>query len=342
MNQRSIKMYKWKDLKTIHNQIYNKNNVLTPYQSYEFLSEIKLGKNDRNPFETIGYKEQNFVLFDENMHPIAIAPFYSKKKNGKYNILFRGHISSTGHLDFIYKSNFSYDDYVYMMNEIKKYYKSGTINFDRISENSLVYKYALKEKKYHMEGSVLVTIKLPGEYEEWFSSLRKSVRQNIRTAYNRMKKDKKEYKYELYYKNAPQGKVEEDIVKLFSRRLCDHSKINSKIVEKVLYLLKRKNPMTLGIINNPEYIGATLYIDDVLVAYFEGFVSNDNRILVPRLSINVDYGRYSPGGILINETMKKIIKEKNISEFDLQRGNEPYKYSYGGIEYLNYEWLFEF
>ena len=342
MDQRSVKIYKWKDLKTIHNQIYNNNKLLTPYQSYEFLSKIKLGKNDRNPFETFGYKEQNFVLFDEKEQPLAIAPFYSKKKNGKYNVLFRGYVSSAGHLDFIYKSNFSYDDYIYMMNEIKKYYKTGIINFDRISEKSSIYKYALQEKKFHMESSVLVTIKLPSEYDEWFSGLSKSVRQNVRTSYNRMKKDGIDFNYLLYYEEAPQGKTEKDIVKLFSRRLCDHSKINSKFVEKVLYYLKRKHPMTLGIIKHPKYVGATLYIEDKLAAYFEGFITNDNRILVPRLSINIDYGRYSPGGILINETMKKIINDKKISEFDLQRGDEPYKYSYGGVEYQNFEWKYEF
>lgn len=67
-------------------------------------------------------------------------------------------------------------------------------------------------------------------------------------------------------------------------------------------------------------------------------VGNDGKILVPRLSINMDYRRYSPGGLLINETIK-YISLKEFREFDLQRGDESYKYNYGGTDYQNHSWI---
>lgn len=338
MSQRRIDVYKWKELKDIHEKIYRNNTMLSPYQSYEFLSIVGLGKNDKNPVNTIGYKEKNFVIFDNNGEPLAIAPLYAKKDGAGYKILLRGHITSAGHLDFIYRSDFTYEDYCFLINEIKNYYKSGTIYFDRISEHSLVYKYASKNNFFSMKPSVLVTIHLETTYDNWHKELSKHVKQNLRTSYNRLKKDEKKFDFKFYYGNTPNKTIRQDIMHLFARRLCEHSEINSTLVEKALYYLKQRNPMTIGIIKNPEYVGATLYIEDKLAAFFDGIVGQDRRILVPRLAINLDYGRYSPGGILINETMKKIFELGEFTEFDLQRGDEPYKYSYGGIEYNNYTW----
>lgn len=235
MCQRYVKIYKWVELKEIHNSIYCNNKMLTPYQSYEFLRIVGLGKNDKNPFQTIGYKEQNFVLFDQENKPIAIAPLYSKKINGKYYVIFRGYMTSAGHLDLIYSPQFSYDDYTFLLKEIKKYYREGILQFDRIPDFSLTYKYARLEEKYEINSSTMVTIKLPTTYEEWLKSLSKSVRQNLRTAYNHLKTDGKTIKYSFYYKKKPSVEVNKDIIHLFSKRLCEHSKINSKLVETLLY-----------------------------------------------------------------------------------------------------------
>lgn len=55
-------------------------------------------------------------------------------------------------------------------------------------------------------------------------------------------------------------------------------------------------------------------------------------IVVPKLAIDTEFGKYSPGGILLAEFMKR----HSNTFVDLSRGNEPYKEVYGGQLYYNY------
>ena len=63
MSMYYVKKMKWHKMVDIVKSIYNDNVFLSPYQSFDFLNTVKLGKNDKNPFITLGYVEDNFVLF---------------------------------------------------------------------------------------------------------------------------------------------------------------------------------------------------------------------------------------------------------------------------------------
>lgn len=74
-------------------------------------------------------------------------------------------------------------------------------------------------------------------------------------------------------------------------------------------------------------------INDTLGAFMVGYVNNDNAsVVVPKLAINDCYRHYSPGIILINETIKQLIT-RGIKELDLARGTERYKFVMGGALY---------
>lgn len=61
--------------------------------------------------------------------------------------------------------------------------------------------------------------------------------------------------------------------------------------------------------------------------------------MVPRLAINPKFSRYSPGIILINETMKLCESEFGYTEFDLSKGIEQYKIAMGGEKYLRNKYI---
>jgi len=61
-------------------------------------------------------------------------------------------------------------------------------------------------------------------------------------------------------------------------------------------------------------------------------------MLIPLLTINGAFSRFSPGGILITETIKFLIENHDYKYFDLSRGDEKYKYAYGGKEHFNYSY----
>lgn len=54
-----------------------------------------------------------------------------------------------------------------------------------------------------------------------------------------------------------------------------------------------------------------------------------NKILVYNSGFDPDFGEFSPGWVLLGYLLKWA-NENRISEFDFMRGNEDYKYRFGG------------
>lgn len=78
-----------------------------------------------------------------------------------------------------------------------------------------------------------------------------------------------------------------------------------------------------------------LYIDNELAAFMGGLTSQgEEDYIVPRLSINSKYGFYSPGMLLVNETVRYMINKTSIRNLDLSLGTETYKSKMGGVKFL--------
>ena len=60
----------------------------------------------------------------------------------------------------------------------------------------------------------------------------------------------------------------------------------------------------MNYIKNHNGLTIALYIDGKLASFMSGMLGRQNEYVVPRLSINDEYGFYSPGMILINEAIK--------------------------------------
>lgn len=69
-----------------------------------------------------------------------------------------------------------------------------------------------------------------------------------------------------------------------------------------------------------------------MAGFCSGYIDNDSFV-IPRLSINDEFARYSPGYLLINEAIKWFSANSNIRIIDLSEGAEKYKLDLGGIVY---------
>lgn len=78
-----------------------------------------------------------------------------------------------------------------------------------------------------------------------------------------------------------------------------------------------------------------LTINGEPAAFLSGLIKDD-RIIIPRLSIESKFKRYSPGMILINEAIKYYFKNTAIRTLDLSKGEENYKYKLGGKTHKSY------
>lgn len=184
------------------------------------------------------------------------------------------------------------------------------------------------DKKYYDN----VKIEFKNGFEDWHSRLSKSVRQNLRTAFNRLKTDGKEFEAKVYRGGKIPRRVMHKMVSIYNN--CHTERYGTKVSLLKKFYLQHLDFSTRDFMNNPDAIHYALYIQGELAAFFSGYVDqNMNSIIVPRLSIDRKFSRYSPGYILLKEAISDCDKNGIANCIDLSRGIEKYKTDLGGIVY---------
>ena len=177
------------------------------------------------------------------------------------------------------------------------------------------------------DDSDCVKIEYTRDYDAYYSSLSKHARQNLRTAYNRLKTDGLEYRFEFI-----DGKTDKKLAsKLKNLYLNRRAKKYSNMDFLKMLIYKIDEPISKVCFNLENSFSAVLYIDNQIACYMAGVIKN-GEVLVPRLAIDDKFSRYSVGVILVNETIKTLI-DKNIFTLDLATGAEVYKTQMGGTLY---------
>ena len=176
-----------------------------------------------------------------------------------------------------------------------------------------------------------VSINIGNDYESYFSSLSKHTRQNVRTAYNRVKKEGTSLNYSVFINQKIPQKLLNELIELYCDRHEKHYGVKSSKFKR--FYLKHFDFSTACLRQYKNFC-AVLKLNSEIVAFLSGLINEQNKsIIVPRLSICDEYSRYSPGVILINETAKRIAEAKDLQILDLSKGKEQYKVSMGGEIY---------
>lgn len=294
------------------------------YQSYEF--NVLYYKYRITSISNI--KKRNtkcrFIVAYENGEAKCIAPLAIDNFPEK-TIRLLGHGTNAGYLDYIYRD----PNYVKILyNYIEKKYSGYRFDYIFVRENSPLSDIM---KPCGIFNNYAIMFK---EYETYFASLSKSTRQNIRTAYNRIKSDGMNFEFKVYNSFQTLGKEKLNLLnRIYHKRKADWN--DGKIIdERTQRKFLKRDVIYVGLKKMTNPIVAILTIDSGVAAFFIGF-SYDGGICIPRLAIDTDYGRYSPGMILINEYLKSLPCNQEYI-FDLCRGDEKYKSSLGGVKSITY------
>lgn len=188
--------------------------------------------------------------------------------------------------------------------------------------------------------SFSVSINLPYRtHEDYFAGLSKHVRQNVRTAYNRLKRDGHEIAFRFFSTagigcNLKSGDGESLLAKcrnVYRVRQEGRYRRATGILHRLT--LKYVNYTTLSIPGSFGFL-AVLLVDGKVGAFMEGYVNRNRKALeVPRLAIDDEFAWYSPGMVLVNEAVDFMLKNTNLRIVDLCRGTEKYKTDMGGEIY---------
>lgn len=330
-----IEPIRFSEIEKDWNQLYHSQDMFTFYQSYDYLKKTGKGFLPRKPLKAVLSSECTYMVKDQNG---ILAIFSGLKSRGE--ISFRGMFTGAGNLDFVYRSDMTQNQFDKIFTYIKEKNCGCKIILDRVSEQSLTRQFCENSQLFQQEEEqICVAIQLMDNYNAWYNGLSKSVRQNIRTSYNRMNTDKQSYEFQFNLQQGIEQQNVEDMIKLFSNRAADYKHLNKRL-SWIMRIVKESDPVVRYLMKGNHTVYSFVKINGKLAAAMCGFLNQDGSWVIPKLAIDMEFSRYSPGGILLNESIKYICENKiGITGIDLSRGEEQYKYRYGGKEHLNYKFI---
>lgn len=329
----SLKKFPLKRLEEEWKKFENDNSSISPFQYYDFVKIV----SKHYLFFSVSNKEfPVFFKIIENDKTIMIVPLCKRFSKEEVCYTTFGATPTIAYQDLIYDNSMSIDKMVdclkLLNNNLKK------IKFYNIPEGSLtiegIKRLGISVSKEHVN----ITIPVSNTYEEYNQRLSKSTRQNIRTAYNRLKTDDLEYKIKV----ITGGGIEKEELNQLMDKYIERRKAryrSTSVIHEWFLRHEHFNTIALSKLKNSIYV--ILYINNEVAGFWGGYIShNKKNVIVPRLAIDGNFKRYSPGVILINETIKMFCEE-NKEQFDLSKGDDNYKLTMGGEKYMSYDFVLE-
>lgn len=316
----AIKYYKnIKKLKKIWNELYDEKSS-SPTLDYDFVIHWnRTLKQKKNNFFKGKLRYLAFIK-DENIY--AILPVLKKKTCCCSVYLL-------DYFDILYSNKMNKSEISKCI--IKDLNNNQiSLHLSGVNENSNLYK--LMKNKIAIKGETKCSaIKLESDntFDSFFKNLSKSVRQNIRTAYNRLQTDNKS----IEYRDENKGTVKKTIRhynKLYVVRRLKRYK-NMSILKSICYYFNE--PILSSILKSNHFKLVSIIIDGQIAGYMAGLLQN-KVFYVPRLVINDKFAKYSAGMLLICEFIKHA---KGVDYLDLSSGSESYKKMLQAIEHKNYD-----
>lgn len=328
-------------LKRVWNQMVDPQNgeVYLTYQYNSFCAKLFSLQNFLHTILGKSNKQLVFIYGISEDNKTIIFPGVVDKRKKKIFFLGEQYSSGAGYNDVIgnYDINMWEAFIKYLNLQYGKLNGGYTLSLHDIIEKSVIPQ---KEKE-----RPCVRIQIRRQeitdtfYDLWYSTMSKSSRQNLRTAYNRMKTDNVAFEMKTYDKLSLSDKLK--CFRLISKRSKQLNGINEKkernrIIRYIKDMYKLYFSISFYMFNHSQRSQLTVLKLNHCVSACMITHNEYLRIVVPKLAIDTEYSRYSPGCVMISEYIKKI--KSNESEFvlDLSRGAEKYKLSLGGELYYNY------
>lgn len=262
-----------------------------------------------------------FLLFYEQDSIKAIAPML-KYSNGKMELF--GFANGFNESGMLFESEEILPECIRLIKE-----KYGVAEFLKIDERSPLAVFA----QQYTHSTSNAEIRFGNDFDEYFKNLSKSARQNIRTAYNRLSSDDNTVEIEVF--SGDDKLPIDDIINLYSQRHEKKYGVKTGFLKK--WFLKTQSFATQLYLHSPNALTFVLYVNGNMAAFMSG-LSGNGRLIIPRLSIDETFKRYSPGMLLVVEAIKYLIKTTDIRVLDLSQGQEQYKYNLGAVEHISFKY----
>lgn len=321
---------------------------------------LEMEKEDKNLSPFLYYEYMKNIFRQTQRYTLALSPFIAcveevengaivmiaplKKDVVERNVKMLGDIKGCGCTDFIFSHRLTDSDRHKCVELLLKQF--GKLKLRRVKSESIVSQCVERCFVSPMPSKQMcVRLVFGGDVDGYVESLSHSVRQNLRTAYNRMRRDGVEYELRIWMPGTPiDNDTWQELMRTYLDRLLGKYKtvrfgsVFYKFYKTVFYRYIAHDSKSLYELGNAFH--AVLLNNGKLMAFMSGYADhNETKLVIPRLAINNEYKFYSPGYVLILETMRKLSASSNFREIDLSRGTERYKLDLGGLTYYTFSWI---
>jgi predicted N-acyltransferase len=270
------------------------------------------------------------VAAREDNQLIGIAPLFIATYENEPAILLNGSIEISDYLDVIVKK----DDHAKFISGLLDFLASSlTENWSRLDWYNLpddsptllaLKEEATKRNWTHLEEVYRPTprIALNGSFDDYLAGIEKKQRHEIRRKMKRAAESDLDVKFTLVGKDAD---IEKEINDFFALMIQDPNKAN------FLHPIMREQMTTVlheAYKNNYLWLGF-LEIDGVKTAASLNF-DYGNKLWGYNSGVSRSHMDLSSGWVLLSHTIQWCC-ENGRYEFDFMRGDEDYKYRFGGV-----------
>ena len=304
----------------------------TPFSRYEYLSEW---------WKTLGGGEWNvgvdgrppllvLVSARENDQLIGIAPLFIAEHEGQQALMLVGSIEISDYLDLIVRA----DDLPRFLSGLFDFLASSSpttwsaIDWYNIPDSSPTLAALKVESEnrgwIHHEQIYRPTPRIPlnGSFEEYLSRLDKKQRHEIRRKMRRAAESHLNVRFVIVDKDAD---IETEINAFFHLMTQDPNKANF-----LTPLMQEQMSVTIRTAFEQGYLWlAFLEVAGVKVAASLNF-DYKNKLWGYNSGVSREHMELSPGWVLLAHTIQWCC-ENGRYEFDFMRGDEEYKYRFGGV-----------
>ncbi len=319
----------WKELEAEWNRLVNQS--FNPYPFLKFWYQSNWWQTLGGGEWTLETSKLSIILARKNRQLIGIAPlFHSAKPDFEPALRFIGQVEVSDYLDFISKP----EDLPEFLEALLKFIDSSEqipakklelANIESNSPTLPILQSVCLQSGRSFEQRILQpapSIHLPATWDEYLQSLSKKQRHEVRRKERNTERD---HKTELVFTNKPSDlkPVMSKLIEMM-RHEEKKAKFLTPLTEQYLFSLAEQ-ALAAGRLNL-----ASLMLDDQQAATYFNFLSG-NKLWVYNTGWNLEFSKTSPGWVLLTKLIQWAI-ENGLDEVDLLRGNEDYKYRFGGVD----------
>lgn len=325
-------------------------NDMTVFQQYDWyvnINQLYLNERFLNHF-----RECVYIVVLDGDKPVMIAPiqvikvgvniYYKNSIGQNRGFYLIGRNGYSDYLNFIYK-DFSEQAAQMVFSYLKEHYHYKNCYFDIVLENTALYRYI--HEHFRIQNNMkcyCAEIKLPETFEEYRKKLSKSTRQNIRTAFNRQKKNGIELHHELILETDEQ--LSEILYEIREKRLgkkqsaiTDHLPFYGKAYYEFRRLYRKYLCSEHDVLKNNCNPWCFLVKDgDRIAGYFWGIHDIYKKVYYVILAgVEPDYAWYTPTVSHFYAFLEELYENglnHEYAVFDFTRGGEKYKHDIGADE----------